>query len=71
MRAVTERKLSKVNGVGSLRGLVAIITVKIDNKDLHLLADRQAMRWRGKSGDIRCCKKAQRLALLALPLPES
>jgi len=50
---------------------VAIITVKIVSKDLHLLADRQAMRWRGKSGDIRCCKKAQRLASLALPLPES
>jgi len=40
MRAMTERKLSKVSGVGSSRGLVAIITVKIDSKELHLLADR-------------------------------
>ena len=57
-RAVTKRKLSKLSGVGSSRGSVAIITVKINSKDLCLLADRQAMRWRGKSGDVRCCKKA-------------
>ena len=40
VRAMTERKLLKLSGVGSSRGLVAIITVKIDSKDLCLLADR-------------------------------
>src|SRR5882672_3444069 len=58
MRAMTERRLLKLDGVGSLRGSVAIIIVRIDSKDLRWLADRRAMRWRGKSGDRRC-KKAQ------------
>jgi len=41
MRAVTERRLSKLDGVGSLRGSVAIMLVRIDNsEDLRWLADR-------------------------------
>jgi len=35
-----EELISKLGGVGSLRGSVAIRIVRIENKDLCLLADR-------------------------------
>ena len=62
MKAVTERRLS------TLRGSVAISIVRTKSRDFCLLADRQAMRWRGNSGDIRLMPK---LASPVLPLLES
>ena len=53
MNAATERILLKLGGMGSSRGLVAIGIVRTKGRDFHLLADRQAMRWRGQSRDIR------------------
>jgi len=53
MNAATERRLLKLGGMGSSRGLVAIGIVRTKGRDFHLLADRQAMRWRGQSRDIR------------------
>ena len=40
VKATTERRLSKLGGVGSLRGSVAISIVRIKSRDFHLLADR-------------------------------